>query len=116
MKKLILALLPALLLSTTALVPSAKAQEAFPTMEVKMTLKLTPFNLAYLAYHGYFESQGIPQYQGLTDSFQSGKITATQVVKAAVKDNRLPESFLKNEPYIQAVATQLYSLTIGGNR
>ncbi len=111
MKKLLLAFVPALILSTTAMVPAAKAQVTFPTMEVTMKLKLTPFNLAYLAYHGYFESQGIPEYSGLAEAFRSGKITAAQVVQAAVSTKRLPDSFLSNDPYIKAVSIQLYAFS-----
>jgi len=115
MKKLLLALVPVLLLSTTAIAPSVKAQEAMPSMEVTMRLTLTPFNLAYLAYHGYFASQGIPEYQALKQAFRSGKLTGNQVVEAAVKDKRLPASFLKNEAYVSGVSTQLYALSINDN-
>lgn len=111
MKKLLLAFVPALLLASTIIVPAAKAQDTFPTMEVTMKLTLTPFNLAYLAYHGYFESQGIPQYSNLAEAFRSGKTTATQVVKAAVDTKRLPDSFLKNDSYIKALSIQLFAFS-----
>lgn len=114
MKKIILALLPALLVSTTAVVPSAKAQDAMqmPSVEVKMKVVLTPFNLAYLAHQGYFESEGIPDSAGLMKGFNDGTITAAQVVKAAVMSNRLPKAFLTNDSYIAAVKNQLYTLTL----
>jgi len=112
MKKLLLTLLPALFLSTAAAVPTVKAQDAMPSIEVSMKLTLTPFNLAYLAYHGYFTGQGVPEYNRLMDAFRAGKVDGDTVVKAAVKDNRLPASFLNNDAYIKAVTTQLYSLSI----
>ncbi len=112
MKKLLLAFIPALLLSATVMVPSAKAQVAFPTMEVTMKLTLTPFNLAYLALQGYFENQGIPSNNALMQDFRNGKITGTQVVKAAVAEKRLPDSFLNNEAYIKGVSNQLNNLSL----
>lgn len=112
MKKLLLAFLPALLLSSTAIAPAAKAQVTFPTMEVSMKLTLTPFNLSYLALHGYFESQGIPSYSALMQGFRTGKVSGKQVVQAAVNDKRLPDSFLSDDSYIKAVSSQLYSLSL----
>jgi hypothetical protein len=114
MKKLILALLPALLVSATATVPAVKAQDAMqmPSIEVKMKVVLTPFNLAYLAHQGYFESQGIPDSADLMKGFNDGSITASQLVKAAVNSNRLPKAFLTNDSYIAAVKNQLYTLTL----
>jgi hypothetical protein len=114
MKKLLLAFLPALLLSATALVPAVKAQDAMqmPSIEVKMKITLTPFNLAYLAHQGYFTGQGIPDSEGLMKGFNDGTITAAQLVKAAVADNRLPTAFLTNDSYIAAVKNQLYTLSL----
>jgi hypothetical protein len=110
MKKLLIAFIPALLLSAAIAVPAGKAQDTMPKVEVKITLN--PFNLAYLAYQGYFSEEGIPESGELLQGFRTGNITAFQVVKAAVAQNRLPASFLKNNAYISAVATQLYALTL----
>jgi hypothetical protein len=116
MKKLLLSLLPALLLSTTAIVPASQAINddvmQMPSVEVKMKVTLTPFNLAYLAHQGYFKAQGIPDSSDLMNGFNDGSITAAQIVKAAVDSNRLPTAFLKNDSYIAAVKNQLFSLTL----
>jgi hypothetical protein len=112
MKKLIIAFIPALLLSAAIAVPAGKAQDTMPKVEVTMKITLNPFNLAYLAYQGYFSEEGIPDSGELLQGFRTGNITAFQVVKAAVTQNRLPASFLKNNAYISAVATQLYALTL----
>jgi len=116
MKKLLLSLLPALLLSTTAIVPASQAINddamQMPSVEVKMKITLTPFNLAYLAHQGYFKEQGIPDSIDLMKGFNDGSITAAQVVKAAVDSNRLPAAFLKNDSYTAAVKNQLFSLTL----
>jgi hypothetical protein len=114
MKKLLLTFLPALLLSATAIVPTAKAQDVMqmPSIEVKMRITLTPFNLAYLAHQGYFIDQGIPSYNDLMRGFNDGTISAAKVVQAAVDSKRLPSGFLKNDSYIAAVRQQLYSLSL----
>jgi hypothetical protein len=114
MKKLLLAFLPALLLSATAIVPTAKAQDSMqmPAVEVKMMLTLTPFNLTFLAHQGFFADQGIPDSDRLMKGFNEGRITAAQIVKAAVDSKRLPLAFLTNDSYIAAVKQQLYTLTL----
>jgi hypothetical protein len=112
MKKLLLAFLPTLLLSATVGIPAVMAQDTMPVAEVSMRLTLTPFNLAYLAYQGYFVERGIPEAGELMQGFRSGNITARQIVKAAVDEKKLPASFLKNESYISAVSAQLYALTL----
>jgi hypothetical protein len=112
MKKLLLALLPALLITATAAVPALRAQETMPQLQVSMKVTLTPFNLAYLAHQGYFENQGLPGYNVLMDEYRSGKVTAAKVVQKAVNAKALPESFLKNQAYINALDTQLYSLSL----
>lgn len=114
MKKIFFALLPVLLLSSTALVTDAKAQTKteMPMAEVTMMLSLTPFNLAYLAYQGYFEKQGVTSQGNLMQDFRTGKLSGEDIVKAAVKTSRLPTSFLTNDAYIKAVSAQLYTLSL----
>jgi hypothetical protein len=114
MKKIFLTLLPVLLLSTTALSTDTKAQtnNEMPVAEISMKLSLTPFNLAYLAFQGYFENQGISSQGNLMQDFRIGKLSGEDVVKAAVKSNRLPTSFLSNNAYIKAVTSQLYTLSL----
>ncbi|AFY75089.1 hypothetical protein Syn7502_03212 [Synechococcus sp. PCC 7502] len=114
MKKLFFAFLPTLLLSTATLAPAAKAQvnNEMPMAEITMMVSLTPFNLAYLAFQGYFEQQGIKSQGNLMQDFRSGKLSGEDVVKAAVKTNRLPTSYLNNEAYIKGVTAQLYTLSL----
>jgi hypothetical protein len=114
MKKIFFALLPVLLISSTTLVTDAKAQRKseMPMVEVTMMLPLNPFNLAYLAFQGYFEKQGITSQGNLMQDFRNGKLSGEDVVKAAVKTSRLPSSFLTNDAFIKAVSTELYSLSL----
>jgi hypothetical protein len=112
MNKLLLAFLPALLITATAAVPALRAQESMPQLQVSMKVSLTPFNLAYLAHMGYFESQGLPGYNLLMSEYRSGRVTAAKIVQKAVDAKALPASFLKNQAYIDSLDTQLYSLSL----
>jgi hypothetical protein len=73
--------------------------------------RLSPFNLAYLAYRGYLNAEGIPSSGGLIDALVSGTITAQDVIQAAIKANRLSEKILKDEGYRFALEGQLQEFT-----
>ena len=72
---------------------------------------LQPFNTTFLAYQGYFKEQGIPSGGALVSEFQIGKVTAKDVVQAAVKANKLPAQLLNDQSYLNAVESQLTSLS-----
>ncbi|MEH2393478.1 MAG: hypothetical protein V7K21_18080 [Nostoc sp.] len=72
---------------------------------------LKPFNTTFLAYQGYFKEQGIPSGGALVSEFQIGKVTAKDVVQAAVKANKLPAQVLNDKSYLNAVESQLTSLS-----
>jgi hypothetical protein len=86
-----------LILLPTIFVPAAKAE----------TVEITPFQLISLAQNGYLEDQGIPQGNLLIDEYQANRITAEDLVQAAVRDNRLTEDTLTNREYLSAVREQL---------
>lgn len=69
-----------------------------------------PFSLAYLAYQGYLEEQGIPSNGALSDAIASGTVTAQDLMQAAVKANRLPEKTLNDQSYRSALEAQLQGL------
>ncbi|AFZ22462.1 hypothetical protein Cylst_0082 [Cylindrospermum stagnale PCC 7417] len=70
---------------------------------------LKPFNVAFLAYQGYLKEQGIPSASALIFEYQTGKLTAEDVVKAAIKANKLPAQVLNDQSYLNAVESQLAS-------
>ena len=72
---------------------------------------LQPFNTTFLAYQGYFKEQGIPSGGALVSEFQTGKVTAKDVVQAAVKAKKLPAQVLNDQSYLNAVESQLTSLS-----
>lgn len=72
--------------------------------------QINPFNLAGQAYRGYFKDQGIPSYSTLIQQYESGRITAKDLVESAIKANRLPPETLADRNYISAVDAQLADL------
>ncbi|WP_392533085.1 hypothetical protein [Nostoc sp. C117] len=69
-----------------------------------------PFNIVFLAYQGYLKKQGIPSMGTLLYEYQIGKVSAKDVVQAAVKANKLPVEVLNDQYYLSAVELQLKSL------
>ncbi|MEH2269347.1 MAG: hypothetical protein V7K68_13080 [Nostoc sp.] len=71
---------------------------------------LQPFNIAFLAYQGYLKEQGIPSGGTLLFRYQSGNLTAKDVVQAAVRANKVPAQVLNDPSYVNAVELQMTSL------
>ncbi len=119
MRRSISTLLTTLLLSAAILPAAAHAQDTktSPTSlnpyvaNQSSTNQLSPFNLAYLAYHGYLKDQDIPDSGALIDALVSGTITAQDVMQAAVKANRLSEQTLNDSGYRSALEGQLQGFT-----
>jgi len=72
---------------------------------------LKPFNLVSLAYQGGLKQQGIPSGGTLIFERQNKNITAEDLVKAAVKANKLPTEVLDDQSYISSVKSELTSLS-----
>ncbi|MEH2255052.1 hypothetical protein [Nostoc sp.] len=70
---------------------------------------LQPFNLAFLAYQGYLKEQGIPSGGTLLFKYQTGNLTAKDVVQAAIRANKLPAQVLNDQSYVNAVELQMKS-------
>jgi hypothetical protein len=119
MRRSISTLLTTLLLSAAILPAAAHAQntKTSPTSlnpyvaNQSSTNQLSPFNLAYLAYHGYLKDQDIPDSGALIDALVSGTVTAQNVMQAAVKANRLSEQTLNDSGYRFALEDLLQGFT-----
>ncbi|MEH1970920.1 MULTISPECIES: hypothetical protein [unclassified Nostoc] len=70
---------------------------------------LKPFDAAFLAYQGNLKAQGIPSGSALVSQYQTGSLTALDVVKAAVNAKKLPTQALNDRGYLNAVELQLTS-------
>ncbi|MEH1917349.1 MULTISPECIES: hypothetical protein [unclassified Nostoc] len=73
------------------------------------TKYLQPFNIAFLAYQGYLKEQGIPSGGTLLFKYQTGYLTAKDVVQAAIRANKLPAEVLNDQGYVNAVELQMRS-------
>jgi hypothetical protein len=83
----------------------------FPMMSAKLGMGVTPFNLVFLAYQGFFTSEKIPSALGLISAFRGGEVTAADLTKAAISMNRLPPESLKDQNFQAQVQSQLELLT-----
>jgi hypothetical protein len=101
-----------LLLTFTVGAPLTHAETPKPTTEGKAVSvpELSAFDLASLAYRGYFRDQGIPGYAILTEAHRAGRIRAKDVVNAAIKTNRLSNQALTDQRYINAIDANLRAL------
>lgn len=119
MKRFILTNLPILLvavagstmMSTKLMTSIANAQEitviTSTPLNTTSVQKPTPFALVSLAMQGYLQAQGIPQHLALMSSYQMKRVTARDLVQAAITANRLDPAFLNDQEYRDAVDQQL---------
>ncbi len=87
----------------------------FPMMSAKLGMAVTPFNLVFLAYQGFFTADNIPAGSGLIRASRNGEVKAADLTKVAIGMNRLPETSLQDEYFQAQVQSQLNLLTRGDN-
>jgi len=119
MQKLIFSNLFCLLI-LVAIAPKAQSETINPESDSTKAVsspsimqRITPFQLVSLAYQGNLNSDGIPGYGGLITAYQSGRITAKDIVQIAVNNNRLTQDVLSDRGYLNAVEVELRSLSKG---
>lgn len=69
------------------------------------------FNLVSSAYRGDFEDQGINGYATLITDYETGNLTAEDVINAAIESGELSPMALEDSSYVEAVDSQLMVLT-----
>lgn len=69
--------------------------------------KTEAFNLVSSAYRGQFESQGIEGYALLVSNYNSGELTAEDLIRAAIDAGELSPKAMEDEAYVNAVELQL---------
>ncbi len=114
MKRLILSSF-SLLLMVGAAAPAVRAQAMTenpaaignPSNSIE---RITPSNLADLAYRGYFQDQGIPGYQTFASAYRVGKISGKKLVEIAISNGRLPSQTRDDKGYLSAVDNELEDL------
>ena len=68
---------------------------------------ITPFELVFRAYQGGYTAQGIHSFGSLHTDFSSGRLTAKNLVQAAIDAKELAPEVSMNSSYINAVELQL---------
>lgn len=69
--------------------------------------QIEPFNLAWMAYQGYFQDQGIPKGRTLISAFESAQVSARDIVQAAAKSGRMSVGFQPSDAYLGAMELTL---------
>ena len=69
--------------------------------------RMSAFSLVSAAYRGRFEDWDIPSYATLNQAYRGGKVTATDLVEAAIEADELSQMALEDEDYVNAVESEL---------
>jgi hypothetical protein len=113
-KRLIAVCLPTVLISATIAVLPTQAEVVRPELTISQVgnNNISPFNLTFLAYQGYLESEGIPSAGALIQKVQLKEIDAKQIVEAAIRSKRLTPDTLNDRGYLYAVNIELTALAL----
>ncbi|AFY92972.1 hypothetical protein [Chamaesiphon minutus] len=68
---------------------------------------ITPCELVSGAYQGQYRAYSIPGFGAFSDGVRRGKITAKDLVKAAIDSKRLPPQAIEDRSYLGYVDLQL---------
>ncbi len=63
------------------------------------------------AYRGDFEEAGINSYATLISNYETGELTAEDLINAAIETGELSPGAMEDESYVEAVDNQLDALT-----
>ncbi len=85
--------------------PMTKISSNIPTRKY-----VTPFNLIGNAYQGRYRAHSIPGFGSLIDGARIGRITATDLVRAAIESEDLLPEMINDRDYLRRVEVQLRSL------
>ena len=77
-------------------------------MNANAAAGITPFELASRAYQGAYKSQGISSFGSLHTDFSSGRITAKDLVRAAIEAKDLSPETQTDRAYLNAIEFQLF--------
>ena len=71
---------------------------------------ITPFELVHSAYQGQYRLHSIPGFSSFIDGIRTGKITAKDLVTAAIESKTLPPQAISDRSYLGYVDLQLKSM------
>jgi len=112
MKRFILASLTALSLSSTNIgIVKAEPMALNPyNYNQTYVTAITPFELVSTARTGQFTNQGIPSYSAFITAYVEGKVTAEDLIQAAIQTKRLPAEIVNDTGYLNNVKSLLQSI------
>ena len=110
MKRLILSTLTTIAISGFATPTLANEIAAKSQSSITSINKITPFALVSSAYQGRFSNQGIPANGVFFSRVSTNKITAEDLVEAAIANRRLDADTLQDSSYLNSVDQLLESL------
>lgn len=90
--------------------PAVMTKQVLRVSDRIQTEYKTPFELVGSAYQGQYRMQSIPGFGLLIYSYRIGKITAKDLVKAAIDAKTLPAQAISNRDYLSNVDWQLRSI------
>ncbi len=85
--------------------PMTKISKNIPTRTY-----ITPFELVGTAYQGQYRDHSIPGFGSLIDNARTGRISAKDLVKAAIESRELLPEMIDDRDYLRNVESQLRSL------
>ena len=112
MKRFILAGLSGLVFSA-AIAPVTLAEPISynPAANAVQASNLTPFELVSLANQGYLTAEGIPSQGALVTEYRLGRVSAADVIQAAIQGDRVSADVANDAGYASAVEAALDTVT-----
>lgn len=87
---------------------------AIPTTQLSSNIPtpkyITPFDLVGSAYQCQYRNHSIPGFASFTYGARTGKITAKDLVKAAIDSGSLRPEMINDRDYLRSVEVQLSSI------
>jgi hypothetical protein len=72
--------------------------------------EITPINLAFKAYQGYFVENGIPSGSTFIQKVRLGQIDAEILVKSAINKQRLSPETINDKDYLNKIDAALFKI------
>jgi hypothetical protein len=72
--------------------------------------EITPIDLAFKAYQGYFIENGIPSGSAFIQKVRLGQIDAETLVKSAIEKQRLSPETINDKDYLNKIDSALFKI------
>jgi hypothetical protein len=74
--------------------------------------EITPINLVYQGYQGYFTKSGIPSYGAFIQAIHFQKVDAEALVKSAIAQEKLSPKVRTDDSYLRKVKSSLLKIRL----